>query len=235
MSLPALNLLPSPTSTTYSTPSPRATYIYRTQPQSPANPEGKTETKKSATEGNCYTCRRRRVKCDRQLPHCAKCLRTKLECLGYTKPLIWNKGVASRGKMMGKTFPAPEAAGAKKAGGAGEGSGAAARGESPAAGGRRQKNNVLSPGPGQGEFKVDMACGPSDGQLVLAQSVPPRSPSLSIHVPEGVGSPFVGLPRDVRFYLNYCNSPPRPHLRNLTTRNSRTTRLLRLSPLRQPQ
>jgi len=56
---------------------------------------------------DCYTCRRRRVKCDRQLPLCAKCERTKLECLGYKKPLVWNKGVASRGKMMGKTFPAP--------------------------------------------------------------------------------------------------------------------------------
>jgi hypothetical protein len=57
---------------------------------------------------DCYTCRRRRVKCDRALPHCAKCERTKLECLGYKKPLVWNKGVASRGKMMGKTFPAPQ-------------------------------------------------------------------------------------------------------------------------------
>jgi len=56
---------------------------------------------------DCYTCRRRRVKCDRQLPLCAKCERTKLECLGYRKPLVWNKGVASRGKMMGKTFPTP--------------------------------------------------------------------------------------------------------------------------------
>lgn len=41
------------------------------------------------------------------LPGCAKCARTQLECLGYKKPLVWNKGVASRGKMMGKTFPVP--------------------------------------------------------------------------------------------------------------------------------
>lgn len=56
---------------------------------------------------DCYTCRRRRVRCDRVLPGCAKCARTQLECLGYKKPLVWNKGVASRGKMMGKTFPVP--------------------------------------------------------------------------------------------------------------------------------
>ncbi|KAL7266607.1 hypothetical protein RUND412_010842, partial [Rhizina undulata] len=54
---------------------------------------------------DCYTCRRRRVRCDKALPSCSKCIRTGLECLGYKKPLVWNKGVASRGKMMGKTFP----------------------------------------------------------------------------------------------------------------------------------
>ncbi|RPB05580.1 hypothetical protein L873DRAFT_1662152 [Choiromyces venosus 120613-1] len=58
---------------------------------------------------DCYTCRRRRVRCDRALPHCEKCTaRPGLDCLGYKKPLVWNKGVASRGKMMGKTFPLPK-------------------------------------------------------------------------------------------------------------------------------
>ncbi|KAG0127342.1 hypothetical protein HOY82DRAFT_523532 [Tuber indicum] len=58
---------------------------------------------------DCYTCRRRRVRCDRALPHCEKCTnRHGLDCLGYKKPLVWNKGVASRGKMMGKTFPLPK-------------------------------------------------------------------------------------------------------------------------------
>ncbi|KAG0637127.1 hypothetical protein HOY80DRAFT_924824 [Tuber brumale] len=58
---------------------------------------------------DCYTCRRRRVRCDRALPHCEKCAnRRGLDCLGYKKPLVWNKGVASRGKMMGKTFPLPK-------------------------------------------------------------------------------------------------------------------------------
>lgn len=30
--------------------------------------------------------------------------------------MVWNKGVASRGKMMGKTFPAPEKERGKKVG-----------------------------------------------------------------------------------------------------------------------
>ena len=53
----------------------------------------------------CYTCRRRRVKCDNNLPFCQKCQNAGIECLGYQKPLVWVKGgVASRGKMMGLTF-----------------------------------------------------------------------------------------------------------------------------------
>ncbi|KAL4909578.1 hypothetical protein BDW74DRAFT_174780 [Aspergillus multicolor] len=32
---------------------------------------------------------------------------TNQECLGYGKLFVWNQGVASRGKMMGKTFSAP--------------------------------------------------------------------------------------------------------------------------------
>ncbi|PWW78055.1 hypothetical protein C7212DRAFT_357155 [Tuber magnatum] len=58
---------------------------------------------------DCYTCRRRRVRCDRALPHCEMCAnRPGLDCLGYRKPLVWDKGVASRGKIMGKTFPLPK-------------------------------------------------------------------------------------------------------------------------------
>ena len=52
----------------------------------------------------CWTCRRRRVQCDKTIPSCGKCQQQGYQCLGYKKPLVWNKGVASRGKMMGKTF-----------------------------------------------------------------------------------------------------------------------------------
>ncbi|KAL4978294.1 hypothetical protein BDW66DRAFT_158371 [Aspergillus desertorum] len=53
----------------------------------------------------CHNCRRRRLKCDRAVPSCRKCFLTGQECLGYGKLFLWNHGVASRGKMMGKTFP----------------------------------------------------------------------------------------------------------------------------------
>ncbi|PLB52528.1 hypothetical protein P170DRAFT_462445 [Aspergillus steynii IBT 23096] len=53
---------------------------------------------------NCHSCRRRRLRCDRALPACRKCALTGVECLGYERLILWNKGVASRGKMMGKTF-----------------------------------------------------------------------------------------------------------------------------------
>lgn len=54
----------------------------------------------------CHTCRRRRVKCDQTLPFCKRCEANHYECLGYQKLILWNHGIASRGKMMGKTFPA---------------------------------------------------------------------------------------------------------------------------------
>ncbi|KAF2267568.1 hypothetical protein CC78DRAFT_613999 [Lojkania enalia] len=52
----------------------------------------------------CHNCRKRRWKCDRSLPVCQKCLHSGSECLGYGKLLVWNQGVARRGKMMGKSF-----------------------------------------------------------------------------------------------------------------------------------
>ncbi|CAG8178844.1 unnamed protein product [Penicillium salamii] len=60
------------------------------------------------TQG-CYTCRRRRIICDNGQPTCRKCRDAGKECLGYQKPLVWVKGgVASRGKMMGRSFDGPE-------------------------------------------------------------------------------------------------------------------------------
>jgi hypothetical protein len=52
----------------------------------------------------CHNCRKRRWKCDRSLPVCHKCLSSDSDCLGYGKLFVWNQGVASRGKMMGKTY-----------------------------------------------------------------------------------------------------------------------------------
>lgn len=55
-------------------------------------------------EKKCHTCRRRRVKCDFSTPTCRKCSESDVECLGYGSCILWVPGVASRGKMTGKSF-----------------------------------------------------------------------------------------------------------------------------------
>ena len=49
----------------------------------------------------CHNCRRGRLKCDRSLPQCLKCIKRGQECLGYQRLFRWEQGVASRGKMAG--------------------------------------------------------------------------------------------------------------------------------------
>ncbi|KAI0147845.1 fungal-specific transcription factor domain-containing protein [Hypoxylon sp. NC0597] len=53
----------------------------------------------------CWTCRKKRVKCDGCLPTCFKCRMKGRECLGYNanRPLVW-AGLASRGKMVHQSF-----------------------------------------------------------------------------------------------------------------------------------
>lgn len=55
----------------------------------------------------CHNCRRRRLRCDRSLPHCLKCTSNGYECLGYGRLFRWEQGLASRGKMAGMTFQMP--------------------------------------------------------------------------------------------------------------------------------
>ncbi|RFN50632.1 putative c6 finger domain protein acr-2 [Fusarium flagelliforme] len=54
--------------------------------------------------GRCWTCKKRRLKCDGGVPYCQKCWGHGVECLGYKKPLTWVKGVARRGPMKNRTF-----------------------------------------------------------------------------------------------------------------------------------
>ena len=69
-------------------------------------PQGSTMSEGDKASVSCWTCRRRRVKCDRLLPACQKCYKAAQPCQGYTeKPLRWVNSVASRGKLMGKTIP----------------------------------------------------------------------------------------------------------------------------------
>lgn len=61
----------------------------------------------------CHNCRKKRWRCDRSLPSCQKCSSSGDDCLGYGKLFKWISGVASRGKMMGKSYDARD--GLKKA------------------------------------------------------------------------------------------------------------------------
>ncbi|KAM5346390.1 hypothetical protein ACJ41O_009395 [Fusarium nematophilum] len=50
----------------------------------------------------CHNCRRRRLRCDRLVPHCAKCEAKGVECLGYGQLFHWTGAVASRGRLAGQ-------------------------------------------------------------------------------------------------------------------------------------
>ncbi|GAB7360403.1 hypothetical protein MBLNU230_g8360t1 [Neophaeotheca triangularis] len=54
---------------------------------------------------DCFTCRKRSVKCDRKRPYCSSCMDTGKECAGYKTTLTWGVGVASRGKLRGMACP----------------------------------------------------------------------------------------------------------------------------------
>lgn len=53
----------------------------------------------------CHNCSQRRIKCDLSRPQCNKCLRKGLECPGYGIRYRFEKGLASRGKLKGRSLP----------------------------------------------------------------------------------------------------------------------------------
>lgn len=57
-----------------------------------------------ATE-DCFSCKKRQVKCDRRRPYCGQCVEIGKECTGYRTTLTWGVGVASRGKLRGMSLP----------------------------------------------------------------------------------------------------------------------------------
>lgn len=56
---------------------------------------------------SCHNCRQQRRRCDRAWPSCLKCSALGQECLGYGARVQWTNSVASRGKLMGKTYDLP--------------------------------------------------------------------------------------------------------------------------------
>ncbi|KAI5252791.1 hypothetical protein E4T42_03249 [Aureobasidium subglaciale] len=53
----------------------------------------------------CKECSRRRIKCDKGAPECAKCLKKGITCTGVGRQIRFVDGVISKGKRKGHTFP----------------------------------------------------------------------------------------------------------------------------------
>ncbi|KAL7958004.1 fungal-specific transcription factor domain-containing protein [Trichoderma compactum] len=58
-----------------------------------------TDQQKKTGRG-CWTCKDRRVACDRRVPSCSKCIRSNRECLGYGVRLSWPRTSDSKRAMV---------------------------------------------------------------------------------------------------------------------------------------
>lgn len=52
----------------------------------------------------CKECSRRRIKCDKGTPECAKCLKKGIKCTGIGRQIRFIEGTISKGKPKGHTF-----------------------------------------------------------------------------------------------------------------------------------
>lgn len=53
----------------------------------------------------CWTCKRRRRRCDNGRPACQNCRERGVDCEGYEVRLKWGAGIASRGRFTGADKP----------------------------------------------------------------------------------------------------------------------------------
>ncbi|KAJ5338230.1 hypothetical protein N7452_004958 [Penicillium brevicompactum] len=53
----------------------------------------------------CWTCKRRRRRCDNGRPACQNCRERRVDCEGYEVRLKWGAGIASRGRFTGADKP----------------------------------------------------------------------------------------------------------------------------------
>lgn len=74
-----------------------------------SNPKRKRKSGSSGAKNDCFACLKIGQTCDRVRPYCGQCLLKGQECSGYKTDLTWNIGVASRGKLRGKTLPVHKA------------------------------------------------------------------------------------------------------------------------------
>ncbi|KAJ6104531.1 hypothetical protein N7523_010851 [Penicillium sp. IBT 18751x] len=56
----------------------------------------------------CWTCKRRRRRCDNTHPACQNCAQRGVDCEGYEVRLRWGSGIASRGRFTGADKPLDE-------------------------------------------------------------------------------------------------------------------------------
>ncbi|KAJ5590670.1 hypothetical protein N7450_004642 [Penicillium hetheringtonii] len=167
----------------------------------------------------CYTCRRRRIICDNGQPTCRKCRDAGKECLGYQKPLVWVKGgVASRGKMMGRSFddvskskgdtdpqPAIESDDTAQQNTFGFSSFSIANlpsdNESQSSG-TQSRSAMLEPA--EGNIPSDL--GLSENTDTALVQIPRGTPAEYVPAPWGLVDPlFKDLSRTSRFYLHHYN------------------------------
>ncbi|KAF4435129.1 Transcriptional regulatory pro-1 [Fusarium acutatum] len=57
------------------------------------------------SRGGCMNCKARKRKCDQARPECHACSQRGIRCQGYSTPLRWVNGVASRGRFAGASVP----------------------------------------------------------------------------------------------------------------------------------
>ncbi|KAF5694477.1 transcriptional regulatory protein pro-1 [Fusarium denticulatum] len=57
------------------------------------------------SRGGCLNCKARKRKCDQARPECHACSQRGMKCQGYSTPLRWVNGVASRGRFAGASVP----------------------------------------------------------------------------------------------------------------------------------
>lgn len=142
----------------------------------------------------CWTCRRRRHKCDGARPHCTKCLASDLECLGYgkTKPLSWVNGIASRGRWKNcASFHDAD--------------------PSPLANLKYSRSGTFmpafapqpKPSPGNSSTPSDTQLSQGIGPLVVC---PPLTDPM-----------YQDLGVEQRFFIDYCKSDCEPHMPLITT------------------
>ncbi|KAG8425919.1 hypothetical protein J3459_008613 [Metarhizium acridum] len=165
---------------------------------------------------DCPTCIRRRIKCDRTEPSCMKCASRGLECPGFqTVYLKWNQGIASRGRLAGKSVPI--AKGTRKPVGKDESSG----GQRRAGKDRQQPSNTSS----------------------LAQDAPTTTvyeltPALSPQEAKHVVDPFLSISIFNRLVDHFCTKAvsrltwidrPRHPLRTIVRRLLQTSACVKFS------